>query len=341
MKIFIDPGHGGSDPGATGNGLKEKDLTLKIAKKIKSILKEVATVKMSRTTDKYLSLTQRTNMANKWGADYFLSIHINAGGGTGYEDYIYNQLSDSSQAAKIRNTVHTEIMKWIPEVKNRGKKKANFAVVRQSKMPAVLTENLFIDNKEDAKLLKDGAFLDKLAKGHAYGVAKALGLGTPKENAPNSSKPKPSKPSSSSTPASGRVESKVDELRFYSKPSWKDKDVMGHVDKGIGFPTIIEKLKVGNGYQYEVKNSKGATYYITASSKYVKVVGNKPKKTRKPKTSYKKGNTVTLKKSATHFATGETIANFAKGKKYKIIQVKSDRVLLDGIMSWVEKSDVK
>src|SRR5690625_5546526 len=85
---------------------------------------------MSRTTDKTLSLTQRTNDANSWGADYFLSIHINAGGGTGYEDYIYNG-SVSNKTVSIRNTMHAEIIKQIPDVRNRGKKTANFAVLRQ------------------------------------------------------------------------------------------------------------------------------------------------------------------------------------------------------------------
>src|SRR5690625_2559502 len=96
-KIFIDPGHGGSDPGAVGNGLREKDLTLKISKKIANILKDYhCSVKLSRTGDQTLSLKQRTDMANKWGADFLLSVHINAGGGTGYEDFIYNGLSNSS-----------------------------------------------------------------------------------------------------------------------------------------------------------------------------------------------------------------------------------------------------
>src|SRR5690625_6594452 len=59
-KIYIDAGHGGNDPGASGNGLREKDLTLTIAKKVQALLKDYATVRMSRTTDKTLSLTQRT-----------------------------------------------------------------------------------------------------------------------------------------------------------------------------------------------------------------------------------------------------------------------------------------
>src|SRR5690625_4694621 len=188
VKIFIDAGHGGTDPGAQGNGLREKDLTLTISKKIADILKDYnVSVKLSRTTDKTLSLKQRTDAANKWGADYFLSVHINAGGGTGYEDFIYNGLSDSSQTAKRRNTIHAEIIKQLSGVRNRGKKKANFHVLRESKMEAMLTENMFIDTKADADKLKSNAFLNKVAQGRANGLIKAFGL-------KKQSKPKPSAP---------------------------------------------------------------------------------------------------------------------------------------------------
>src|SRR5699024_7578790 len=70
-------------------------------------------------------------------------------------------------------------------------------------------------------------------------------------------------------------------------------------------------------------------------------VKTKSSKSKSKKKTFKVGQRVRLKKSATRFATGERIADFAKGKKYKIIQVKSDRVLLDGIMSWVYKKDVQ
>ena len=95
-KIFIDPGHGGTDPGAVGNGLQEKNLTLSIATQIRDMLVseyENVEVRMSRTGDTTLSLTERTNMANSWGADYFLSVHINAGGGTGFESFIHTTKS--------------------------------------------------------------------------------------------------------------------------------------------------------------------------------------------------------------------------------------------------------
>lgn len=179
VKIFIDPGHGGKDPGTVGNGLQEKDLTLKIALKIRDILKAEYTghtIRMSRTTDKTVTLKQRTDMANAWNADFFLSVHINAGGGTGYEDYIYVKLSNSTKTAKLRQIIHQEIMSAIPGIRDRGMKKANFHVLRETKMPAILTENLFIDQLSDAKKLKDEDFINQIARGHAVGLAKALKL---------------------------------------------------------------------------------------------------------------------------------------------------------------------
>lgn len=177
LKVFIDPGHGGTDSGASDNGLKEKDVTLTIAKRIQTLLlkyKDVE-VKLSRTKDMTLSLKQRTDMANKWGADFLYSIHINAGGGEGYEDFIHNHLSDSSTTAKIRDIIHAEITKAV-DFKNRGKKKENFHMLRESDMPAVLTESGFIDNKSDASKLKSDLFLDKIAKGHVNGLVKAYKL---------------------------------------------------------------------------------------------------------------------------------------------------------------------
>lgn len=177
VKLYLDVGHGGSDPGAVGNGLKEKDLTLKISKKINDLLKdyEGITVKMSRSTDKTLSLKQRTDEANKWGADLLLSIHINAGGGTGFESFIYNG-NVSSNTVKYRDTIHNEIMKQLKGVRDRGKKKANFHMLRESKMSAIITENMFIDTKKDADQLKKQSFINKIAQGHVNGIVKIFNL---------------------------------------------------------------------------------------------------------------------------------------------------------------------
>lgn len=178
-RIFIDPGHGGSDTGASANGLKEKDVTLDIALRTRDILNEQYgghTLKLSRTEDVTKSLDERTNEANNWGTNFFISIHINSGQGTGYESYTWNgDYADKERTNAIRNTIHNEIVEQTGFT-DRGKKESNLHVLRESSSPAILTENGFIDNAEDAKKLKDDAFLDQLAQGHADGIAKALGL---------------------------------------------------------------------------------------------------------------------------------------------------------------------
>lgn len=180
VKLFLDPGHGGSDPGAVANGLREKDLTLDISLRIRDILLrdyQGVEVRMSRTTDTTVSLSERTNAANTWGANFFLSIHINAFNGSahGYEDYIHSNLSDSSQTAQYRNIIHQEVTR-VNELHNRGKKKANFHVLRETNMPAVLTENGFIDHSGDAQKLRDSNWLQRVAQGHVNGIAQAFNL---------------------------------------------------------------------------------------------------------------------------------------------------------------------
>ena len=313
VKIFIDAGHGGHDGGAIANGLKEKDLTLEIAKKLRSELNKYRNVqvKMSRTGDTFLSLSRRANIANSWGADLFLSIHINAGGGVGYEDYIHTSQNSKTKSGKIQSCINAEMIKatgW----RNRGRKRANFAVLRQTKMPAILTENGFIDTKTDADKLKSNSFLNKIADGHAKGIAKHFGL-------------KKKKGSSSST------------KKTSNKKKSTSKTVSRMADEVIAG-------KHGSGH-YNRRKSLGISKseYEKVRKKVNEKLGVKTKspKSKSKKKTFKVGQRVTLKKSATRFATGERIADFTKGKRYKIIQVKSNRVLLDGIMSWVYKKDVQ
>ena len=282
VKIYIDAGHGGSDPGAVGNGLREKDLTLTISKRIKVYLDNNYSghnTRLSRTVDTTMSLSQRTNTANKWGADYFLSVHINAGGGTGYEDYIYSG-GVSSKTTSIRDTIHAEVVKQISNVRNRGKKRANFHVVRETRMPAMLSENLFIDTKADADKLKDSKFLDKVAKGHAIGLAKAFKL----KKKGGTSTVKPSKPATKPTTSNKglkwlgtnlkgkRVESIYrgkEGLNYYNGPRWTNPS--GTFGFGQGWK-VDNKYLVDGSAMYRVQNSKGQLFWITASSKYVKVI---------------------------------------------------------------------
>ncbi|WP_174731237.1 N-acetylmuramoyl-L-alanine amidase [Mesobacillus harenae] len=176
VKIFIDPGHGGADPGTAGNGLQEKNLNLQIATNLRDILineYEGVTVRMSRTGDQTVSLDQRTNEANSWGADFYLSIHVNAGGGAGLESYIYPGVG--APTTTYQTAIHEEVLSQT-NFANRGEKTANFHVLRESIMPAVLTENGFIDNANDASRLSSASFLNEIARGHANGIARAFNL---------------------------------------------------------------------------------------------------------------------------------------------------------------------
>ena len=176
FKLFLDPGHGGSDPGAVGNGIREKDITLKIATKIREfLLNEYSNVSvlMSRTGDTYPTLSDRTNAANSWGANYFLSIHINAGGGTGFESFVYPGVG--TPTTTYQSTIHSEIMK-LSQLSDRGKKQSNLHVLRESNMPALLTENGFIDNANDAAKMKSDSWITNVARGHVNGLAKAFNL---------------------------------------------------------------------------------------------------------------------------------------------------------------------
>jgi len=179
-KVYIDLGHEGDlvgmDPGAVGNGLKESNVVLEIGKYIKDMFADYENVeiKFSRLGNKKFSLSQRTNEANAWGADLYLSIHINAGGGIGFESYIYPGVGSKTQA--FQNAVHAKIMGKKVFTRDRGKKRANFHVLRETKMAAMLTECGFIDNKTDAAILKNRSKLILIAAGHVEGAAEFLGL---------------------------------------------------------------------------------------------------------------------------------------------------------------------
>lgn len=177
FKVWIDAGHGGKDPGAVANGIQEKDIALKVSLGIKARLEaayEDVQVLLSRSTDVFLELRDRTAKANAAGADILVSIHCNAGGGKGgFETFRYTSASQSS--IKLQDTLHNAIMAKLGLI-DRGQKAQNLHMVRESKMPAVLTENLFVDVAADADRLKQASVIDAIIEGHVQGIATYLGL---------------------------------------------------------------------------------------------------------------------------------------------------------------------
>jgi len=190
IKIFIDPGHGGRDPGAVRYELQEKDANLTIALKLKSKLEANGfVVIMRRTNDTYHTLDQIVNMANSSGADIFLSIHNNASissAAHGTETYwCSNGVNGSSQLA---SAIQSSLLSQIGTT-NRGVKTANFRVIKNTNMPAALVECAFVSNPHEAELLKNDGFLEKCATGlynainsFAQGIDKSTGHYTDKSS---------------------------------------------------------------------------------------------------------------------------------------------------------------
>lgn len=179
--IYIDPGHGGSDPGASGYSGKnvEKDITLDISLRLAAILREQgARVEMSRTTDATVGLNQRPYSANEINADAFISIHTDsftssaAQGTSTYfyapssRQHLYDQRSNRKQLAE---SIHQFMVSDL-DIPDRGVREANFAVLRESKMPAVLVETAFISNPEEERLLADANFRQRIAEAIAKGI---------------------------------------------------------------------------------------------------------------------------------------------------------------------------
>ncbi|SDT50484.1 N-acetylmuramoyl-L-alanine amidase [Paenibacillaceae bacterium GAS479] len=177
--VVLDAGHGGTDPGAKGSGIVEKDSALDLTLRTASVLRSryAVDVRLTRSTDVFVPLSDRATMANGWGAAYFVALHHNAAGGEGFESYVYPG-TRNGPAGKNQDAVHASIMKLLGPlgVKDRGKKEANFAVLRETHMPSVLLENLFVDNAIDAALLNNSDIRQKLAIAIAEGVATAMAL---------------------------------------------------------------------------------------------------------------------------------------------------------------------
>lgn len=163
MKIFIDPGHNDKkfDTGAEGNGLREQDITYSISQLVKKELeKYTCEIKLSREnkedilgSDVNSSLRVRTDMANNWKANLFVSIHCNSHPNTtanGTEVYVY---STSSQVYELAKDICKNISKNI-NTYDRGVMTANFAVLKNTTMPAMLIECAFLSNVNDANKLK-------------------------------------------------------------------------------------------------------------------------------------------------------------------------------------------
>lgn len=184
--VVIDAGHGGSDPGALGlldeETIRESDLTLSIAKKVKKYIEASGfKVYMTRTTDVYKTLVERPAYANELDAAVFVSIHINSVEDTssdaeGTEVYYAASNNDDSYGTtseKLAKNVLSSMISNMGSV-NRGIKTAEHAVTKRSNMPSCLVEVGFISNEDELRLMVDEDYQNKTAKGIAEGILVTL-----------------------------------------------------------------------------------------------------------------------------------------------------------------------
>ncbi len=176
-KIFIDAGHGGPDPGAVGNGVIEQAVNLNVANELARLLRAGGyQVMQYRTTrdenvlsNKNADLTNRANMADNWGADYFISIHTNSSpnpSANGFEAYVYRL---GGQAEALAQSIVSSVVRQLGS-KDNGVRQANFAVLRRTNMPATLLELGYLTNPTEALNLNSPAWQRAVAKAIYDGI---------------------------------------------------------------------------------------------------------------------------------------------------------------------------
>lgn len=185
VRLCLDPGHGGGDPGAVGNGLLEKDVVLDVALRLRDLLAADTAdatgggawdVVLTRDGDVGVSLLQRVTIANTFGADSFVSIHANGFSNPAANGTETFSFAEGTVSATLRDRIHERmIAAW--QLTDRGTKTAGFYVLVNTAMPASLSELAFITNPSDAVVLGDAAAREEAARAHLFALQEHHGFG--------------------------------------------------------------------------------------------------------------------------------------------------------------------
>ena len=178
-KVVNDPGHGGSDPGAVGNGMNEKDFTLPVALATHRTLVNdyVVEAVLTRSSDVWMSLSARASKGK--GADIFISHHADWNASADPRGFwTWRNTSVLPETPGYQEIVHNTIYAYMNTlgVPDRGMRTANHAITRLPPCPTVLIEWLFVSNPIDAGILKNSDYVQKMGEHAAHGIAKALNL---------------------------------------------------------------------------------------------------------------------------------------------------------------------
>ena len=179
MKVFIGVGHGGSDPGAVANGVKEKDLNLSIAKACRDELtRHGVEVKVSRSKDENDTLSEEIRECNAYAPDLAVDIHCNAGNGDGAEVFHHH---GGGKGKTLAENILAEIVKVGQnsrgaKVRKNSSGKDYYGFIRETSAPAVIVECAFVDNAQDLKILATESDRQKVGRAIAKGILKTLGV---------------------------------------------------------------------------------------------------------------------------------------------------------------------
>lgn len=168
-KVYINPGHSDKDPGAVGYEI-ERELNVKVSKYQREHLVANYDVEVRMNPGTMSSLSAIANDANTWGADFFVSNHNNAGGGDGWEGLVY------SAKDRANGRIFEKHVKAAGQNSRGVKLRPDLAVLRLTKMPAILNEGAFVDNRKDIADWNDDAELKKLGIAYAEATAEAAKL---------------------------------------------------------------------------------------------------------------------------------------------------------------------
>ena len=178
--IFIDPGHGGKDPGAVSNGFIESELNLKISLSMRRMLADYdCKVEIARTTDAYSGINDRTAKAKAVGADIYMCVHNNAGGGDGFEVFYWHTDAKAKALATEINKQVMAIGQNSRGIKPSSEKSYNFGACRINSargIVAVLAEGFFVDNLKDRAGFDTDAKLDTLAGAYVKAIVAYAGI---------------------------------------------------------------------------------------------------------------------------------------------------------------------
>jgi len=172
--VCLDPGHGGSDPGACGPTLRESDQTLDVCLRAREILRPYCNVIMTRTDDEYVGLTARAEFSNRNDSDVFISYHFNSADKDSANGFEIFTTPPENNSDKLAAKIWSAHRKQLPAQWDRGLKEANFTVIAKAACPAVLIEGEFIHTPAGEAFI----IQNKQAMAHAVadGVLAYLGL---------------------------------------------------------------------------------------------------------------------------------------------------------------------